>query len=1260
VIPQETGMDETSAGGGFRKNMKRIYFQQVFIVATLTVLLCWSIPSWSQSPARLDGTVQDQAHAAIPRAKVKIVNSATGVATEVTSSATGEYVFPFVLPGAYTLTATKADFKGWSTKVVFHANDHVEVNVTLAVAGTTLSVEVTSSTGQMQTDSGQRSETLTNSQIQDLATLGTDAEELLTLLPGVTSGGSSAYGQNFTQGEVSSSQGIEGFNINGNRSDANTFKLDGGNMDDLTGNNGSNIAPNTEFISEISVETSNFTADQGGSPILITAITKSGTKDLHGEGYWSGRSYIFDANDWSNNSSGTPRPQSKYNYPGFQVGGPILLPWVKYNHGDTKKLFFWFGAQWNNQTPDNGTELANVPTAGMLTGDFSDVVLSNACVAARAAGNAASTTWFNQPCQITDPATGMTLDQQGGKLSSYTSNGLGLLKSLLGPKLAGSNYTDPNGLWNYAAHPIVPDNVTQQVGRFDWNPSDKARIFVRLGRQSEPLISPWGEYVTENSTWTSNVPEPTATNTQYTSRSLNVNMVSILNPTLTNEFTFNTNALDVVSAYQDSSQLSKSTLDVDFNGVFGANSYPVVPQIVPAFGICDSFNESGCSGGAPGEGRWGASNLVGSGNFYKQTQFEFGDNLTWVKGAHILKFGGVVERARNDQNESDDPLEGYVFASPTWTSQTSGDEYADILTEHFSEFVQANHDVRGNMRSSQFEWYAQDSWKVRKNLTVEYGVRWTFQGPWYEARGLGTTFDPSAYTSADSSSSYDGVRTASCNNAGQSAVPLCGTIPKTIRPYGHPVTEPRIGISWDPYSNGKTFLRGGFGVYTQRDPTNAGFEAILGPPNLYEATIEESGSSALSLTSIQASSPGVQGGYTYGDSSAVYSTTDKSNPEIYQYNLTLSQLLAHHYSFELAYVGSQSRHLQIEQNIDNVPYGALWEAGGHLVDPAVTGNEVNYAPYNPFSQIVQNQHSGNANYNGLQATFKRQAGRDLDFAASYTYSKAMGDSDEFQAPLADPFTTRGSRHVLSFDHTHVFAIGYQYRVPSLPPASTLGKSLIARGALNHWMLSGTTKASSGQPIAISASVTCQQLDASGNATTCSSTSPLWSASDTWFGTNAWSKTYLPGTETTPPNGIYPTYSCDPRQRHGGINTAFINTGCVTLPAFGTQGAIDPPYMKSPGTVNFDLAMQKSFRITEARHLDIRVGAFDLTNRGHANALNTVADFNWVLPYGATDPDQGSAVLTNGTGNCSSGTTPLGYSCGKTGHRQMEGSAKFFF
>jgi hypothetical protein len=557
----------------------------------------------AQSLARIDGIVADQTKAVVVGAKVTIRNSETGVITSQVSDSAGQYVFPSVLPGTYRLTVQLAGFKTWNRMIVVHANDHLTADAPMTVGDITTSVTVTATTEQM--DSGQRSETLTSEQIQSLATISRNAEELLPLLPGVVENGSTAYGNTFGAGGVNSaSTGIDGFNINGNRSDANTYKLDGANMDSFSSNGGSNIYPNSEFISEITVETSNFTADQGGSPVLITAITKSGTKGFHGEGYYIGRNAIFDANDWSNNFAGTARPDSKFNYSGFSLSGPILLPWLKYNRGPEKKLFFFFGTEFSRQLPDSGTELADVPTQAMLGGDFSQIVLSNTCDVARGLGTAGSTFYLNQPCQITDPATGLTLDHQNGKLSAFTTNGVGLTKSLMGPNLAGPNYTDPGGLWNYAGHPSAPTNLNQYVGRFDWDPSQKARFYLRLARQDETDVKPWGEYVGAGSTWTSNVPEPSPTISQYNSRAMTVNMVNILSPTLTNEYSFNTSVMRQPNAYENPNIISKTALGVNFNGVFD-NGYPEVAQIVPAFAVCDSLNTSGCGAGyaPPATGR---------------------------------------------------------------------------------------------------------------------------------------------------------------------------------------------------------------------------------------------------------------------------------------------------------------------------------------------------------------------------------------------------------------------------------------------------------------------------------------------------------------------------------------------------------------------------------------------------------------------------------------------------------------------------------
>jgi len=1229
----------------------------VLLVSAFLLLL--AVPAWSQSPAQLTGEVTDQSHAAVPGAQAVLTNTSTGVTVKVTTNLAGAYTFPYVLPGDYSLEVSRPGFTTQAVNALtLHANDHRSINFALALARASQTVQVVAQSAAVPiVDSGQKSETLTSEQIQAFSTIGRNSEELLALLPGVTQNGGAAYGQMFTPGVVSSSTGIEGFNINGNRNDSNGYKLDGGDMNDLTGNNGSNLYPNSEFISELTVQTSNYTADQGGSPVLVTAVTKSGTKALHGEAYWTGRNGRFNSNDWSSNAANLPRPASKFNYPGFNLSGPILLPGTQYNRGAEKKLFFFLGTEWSRQTPDPGTQLADVPTLKMLQGDFSDIVFSPTCTNARTAGKAGATTYLNQPCQISDPLTGKTLDQQNGILTGVTANGPGMLKTLMGPNSSGPNYVDPAGNWNFAARPLRPQNVTQYIGRVDWDPSDKARIFLRLGRQDETQIQDFGEYSGENSGWTSNVPEPTTTLQKYHSRSLSMNMVSVLNPTLTNEFAFNANVLRQPNTYQDASKLSKTTLNVNFSGLFSeAAGYPIVPQIIPGYANCDSYDTSGCYV-SPGTGRWGDSNLVNGGNFYKQTTFAFSDNLNKVSGAHDLKFGGQVERARNDQNAGAVFLEGAVTTDPTWTGSSSGDQFADILNEHFVEYQQGNNAPYGKMRFSTFEWYAQDSWKATRRLTLEYGARWSLLGPWYESRGLASTFDRSAYNPAQSRNPFDGVRTASCKNIGQSAVPLCGTLAKTVIPYGHPVIQPRVGFAWDTFGTGRFVVRGGLGQYTGRDEGNNAFNnSIAGsPPNLYTAdvTADSMPGGYFTLAQIGTLNPGTQsGGYNIVGQ---YDPADKHVEAIYQYNLTLSTMLPGKMFAEAAYVGSQSRHLLVSRAINAVPLGALWIPGTYTIKPGTSLNS--RRPYVPFGRIDQMSHSGNANYNALQTTLRRQATHSLNFLASYTYSKAMGQSDFYRSTLVDPFSNRNNFHPLTFDRTHVFTIGYQYLVPSAARGA-LSQSALARGLFGGWMLSGITKASSGGPYSITTIVNCAQIKANGSKGTCARN--IWPGPQVWFGSDVYQHSTLPG-NVSARSGIFPVYTCDPlNSNHGGINSDFINPGCLSLPAFGQQGFFDPPYLKTPGTVNADLALQKSFRLGEGRHLDIRISSFNIMNRGYLLAPQHTARFLYTLPFGATDATQGKATLLNGTGACSGGFGPVGYSCGKTGNREMEATVKFFF
>jgi len=189
----------------------------------------------------------------------------------------------------------------------------------------------------------------------------------LALLPGVVNSGFNILGG------TSFGVGPDAFNVNGLRGDMNDVRLDSAHMIDPGCNCGNIIEPNMDMIQEFSVKTSNFEADQGRSAMVMDTVLKSGGSTVHGEAYWYVRNAYFNANDWSNNHAGIPRPGSKFNYPGFNIGGPVRLPHSDFNKNNDK-MFFWFGAELQRQVADPGTELAVVPSQRMRNGDFSELL----------------------------------------------------------------------------------------------------------------------------------------------------------------------------------------------------------------------------------------------------------------------------------------------------------------------------------------------------------------------------------------------------------------------------------------------------------------------------------------------------------------------------------------------------------------------------------------------------------------------------------------------------------------------------------------------------------------------------------------------------------------------------------------------------------------------------------------------------------------------------------------------------------------------
>jgi hypothetical protein len=1225
----------------------------VIVVIAYIVVLCLTLPLWSESSARLDGTVTDPTQAVVPGAKVVLTNVESGLKYETTTNGAGIFVFPFVSQGTYKMVVSKTGFTQASlTEISLHADDRRSVNVSLSVTGGEQNVEVSAAaTAVPVVSTGAKAETLTSQEIQDLSAVGRNSLELMTLLPGVVTN-SRPEMSSATRG-VTGFKGVDGVSVNGQREDMNSYKLDGGNMLDLTGNNGNDVYPNMDMISEITVKTNSYTADQDNSPTVIIATTKAGTKNYHGEAYWYGRNAFFNANDWSSNNAGIKRPASTYNYPGFNIGGPLVIPGTNFNK-NRDKLFFFFGTEYSMQKPDNGTVMAVVPSEKMLQGDFSEIVLSPTCLA-NPTGR-----YLGQPCNIMDPLTGKTLAEQNGIITGVTASGPGLLKQLMGPNYAGPNYNDPTGQWNWASDIVRPQNTMLNVLRFDYNPNSKTQIFVRLARQSQKLYEDYGLYGGPGSTWTSGVAEPTPTVSPYHSRSLSFNIVNVISPTFTNEFSFNTNGLWQPNHYQDPSLLSKANLGVTFTGVFPDAVSPTVPQISDGWKKHNNFINQG---GNPGTSRQGVGNLDSAlGAFYRQTVFQWSDNLSKVVGKHNLRFGGTIMRGRNDQNASD-ITEGLLVTCDGYGAGCStGAEFSDIVTERFVQYTQnSDRNLYGRFRFSNFEWYAQDSWKVTPRFTLEYGVRWAFMPPWTEAAGVAAAFDPTIYDPARSSDPYDGLRIAAANPiCGQGPFPVCGSIPNGVVSAGHPLTQPRIGFAWDTFGTGKFVLRGGFGQYTQRDQGNSVYKGMIqNRPYNVQMQVSDWSARGMSLATIDAY--GTSAGAQIGNNIWTRDLNDHHMPAIYEYNLTISTQLPKQLNLELSYVGSQSRHLLQAIDMNAPAPGSMWLPGTHITQQWSWTADTPFRPYPTFGQIDSISHSGNANYNSLQATLRRQVGHGLDLLATYTYGKDMGYSSYFE-DLVDPFDKSHMYRPLEMDRTHLLSLAYMYHVPKLA-RGFLSDSKIARGALDGWMISGITRFTSGGPFTIQVpTVNCVGQEPNnpcvdpslGWLPNANPNGLNWQPTSSWFGTTAYGETYGMGYSV-----VHPQFTCNPvSSSHDGLNKPWINVDCVTLPAFGEGGAWVEPYMKGPGYQNFDIAIMKSFMMGERKKLQFRLSMFNMFNHAQLNTPNNTAQFNWNMPVGATDFSQGTPELLNGTGGCANGQ--LGMICGKTGHREMELAVRFYF
>jgi hypothetical protein len=1283
----------------------RRYFSGIAIASIVVVLVVMTLPIYAQqTSATLNGTVLDATGAVIPGAKVNLKNQASGDMRNTVSNGDGYFTFAAIPPGHYTVNVSKDGFSSWEVKdvVLESADKRLVTGISLKPSTTNETITVEGTAADITpVDSGEKSTTINEHILNNVAIVGQNAAEFIKIMPGMAfSGGTLNQSSYAAQDERTGSGPVGSFSANGQRLGALDITSDGAHIIDPGCNCGQAMNTNADMTSELKVMTSNFGADEAKGPVTISAIGKSGGSQFHGELYTYDRYFAANANDPLNGSFGllpngqpvAPKARTKYFYPGGNIGGPIKKD----------KLFFFYGMEYYKQDVDNGIYEADVPTAAMRSGDpnaflalRSNPVNANGCNyfvdvqdTTKPAGQQWSAQRHTENCYVGD-LNGYGISSVAGNMGGQTLTG-GILVANPPPStlvnyvlhtfpdgstqylptgVLANGAFDPNGMILAGAYPLPNvdptlivngqklgynyinaqtrfSNMLQERGRIDYNFSDSMKLYVSYNHQHDNAVNSLDVLWTGNGqSWASpTTPYPSPIVESTTSHVVSANLTKIFSPTLTNELIFTYTYLNLPNSFKDPNKVNRAGLGLNYNLLF---NHPDPDKLI--------FPEMTGWGD-------GVANMLNTGFelngvvFAKKTLPSVADNVFKVWGTHTTKFGFYWERTWNSQPGNGD-VNGQLQLAP-WAANTTGNAYADLLAGQTATYEETNYDVVPAFRYMSAEFYATDSWKVSRRLTLDYGLRVSHLGPWVDTTGFGfAAWYPQRFANTQGSTVNSVDFPGLAWNKSDPKTPLSGSSSRMF------FYNPRAGFAWDLFGTGRTVLRGGYGMYHFHDEQNVqgGAYGVV------------RGSFALDVgnATLASLSPSLVSSFSAPANVTALDPRDDQQPRTQNYSFTVAQRVPWKSLLEIAFVGSKSDYLSNYNNnfdkINDLPVGAMfssnhcgpngsdtgqpcaWSTAGSYGTPQLNdtrpfGLTPGPCPstglscgYGDGLKIID--HKMYSNYNSLQVTWNKQSGP-LTFLTNYTYSKALGIRGENGSQTGDPFSLSNNYGTLPSDRRHIFNVAYVYELPALHNGNSFLK-----GATNGWQVSGIVQYQTGADI---------QAAIVNNANF--SYAGLIPANTTFLGTNSGSNPItanqqnILGTNDVP---LMPQLTCNPTT--GLHHNQFLNPSCFSATATpGVNGPYVIPTGAGPGFFNTDLAVFKNFTFgkSENKKLQFRFSGYNFLN--HPLLTFVKNDPNLNLSYKAvTDPvtNVTSFVLNNpnfGTAN------------NKTGHRILQGAIKFSF
>ena len=1119
----------------------------------LLLLLCIGllvgVYAQSATSGSITGTVRDPQGAAVPKAEVTVTEEKTGVVVRtVTATDDGFYNITSLTPGIYSVSTSPAGFKKTvQTGVDLHVNENKTVNLDLQVGQVTETVTVTSESTPVELRSGEVSSLVTEKQVTELPLNGRNYAQLALMVPGVSPVTQAGAGGAFATRGTGLNSGVD-MSVNGNQSNTNLWTVDGVNNMDVGSNRTLLVFPSVDSIAEFRVERNSFSAEFGQAQgAVVNLITKGGSNDFHGTLFEFFRNDALNANNFFLNRAGQPKPQLEYNNFGGNFSGPIVK----------NRIFFFWSEEWRREK--RGQVLsAKVPTAAEKTGDFSGSLTGNLPHIPGTCREVLAPTPDDPNHRITvcDPFPGNRIPT-----NQLSPAGLALMKLFPNP-------TGP-GVGDWATSQLQPINTRQDLIRGDVNITDRMNLMVRY-------INEYWDHKGASGNFWGDAPYPTiSSDWSQPSHSFAVKLANTLSSKAVNEFQFSIAGNDIIITTSPET----SALEEEIAAVF--------PTVFP--------RQENAVGGAIPSLFWGVN---GYAQIWHQAPWAnredlyiWKDDFSLVKGNHDLKFGVLFAH-----NFKDEPGVGAGGGNQQRTIQGCGEQtghcIADLLLRdtvllNYTE-IETTEIAEGRWRD--FEFYANDTWKLHPRVTLTYGLRYSLFPPAWEKDNRISNFIPSLYNGVDFNTGLVTSEEGQQLGFGRS---LVHTYKKGW--------QPRLGLAWDVFGTGKTALRAGFGRYSSRSQVIEDLLRLTSNPPWTTTVSAGSGWNGSGTTlancptcrSLDTINPGLRNNVAGVNPNAGFNAVDPNfrPPESYQWNLTVSHELLPNTVLETSYIGNHGLHIwrrNVNRN-DIAPNQAcrgaecdgssaparlqIARAGLGIASPVagvgVQDQGILIADNRPFrgiGNIPTDESNGNSSYHALQLWLNRRFTNRLAFQAAYTWGHSISDVSltSFTNTTSDPYNFDSDRGDADLDRRHTFVGNLVYGLPSF---QQWGRA--AELVLGDWQLNGIFSYFGATPIEL---ITNENTIGVASAV-----------------------------------GQRPNYTGAPLYLNTGDPTQHLNPAAFAVPAAGQLGTLGKGSVRGKPITNVDFSLAKNWRFRERYGFQFRAEVFNLFNHPNFVGFDTALD-----------------------------------------------------